>query len=516
MTRMPGRVPTLPPTLADVAELRGGLAPDRVERRQQPRPAPARHPGPRAGGDRRARLLAQPRRPQPPHPHLPPDRAAVHARPGGHRQRADGPLRPLAGRDVERGRLPRAALPGRPEDPLAGYDDLLRSTAVDAFVATDTYLGNPQAAWLESRRAPFVAFGRPWDNPEAGHPWIDVDGAAGTELATIHLLDRGHERIAWIGWRKDSWIGEDRRAGLEPGAARPRAAHDRPRVAGRGHRRQRARGIGGAARRGPADRRSSAPPTPSPWACCTPWPTVAWSPGSDIAVVGFDDSQVAQVVPPGLTSVRQPLEEVAVEIVEGARGSARPSAGGRAGGPPHARADRPRLVVNHCGLVPNRNDLHSFDAVRDQSWPVENGPGRPRQKRLRPEVDRVVDLGALVVGQDRLGHVGLELDPDDALEVGPRRERPPHVHRGPGPAAGRPEPLDGVRVDLGVAAPEPPAERRPGRVVVDDERGPAPAYDAVQLGQARFAAGPEEVGPPGVHHVDRRVRQRQRLRPCPG
>jgi DNA-binding LacI/PurR family transcriptional regulator len=39
------------------------------------------------------------------------------------------------------------------------------------------------------------------------------------------------------------------------------------------------------------------------------------TPGRDIAVVGFDDSQVAQVVPPGLTSVRQPLEDVAVEIV---------------------------------------------------------------------------------------------------------------------------------------------------------------------------------------------------------
>ena len=35
----------------------------------------------------------------------------------------------------------------------------------------------------------------------------------------------------------------------------------------------------------------------------------------DVAVVGFDDSQAAQVVPPGLTSVRQPLEEVAVEVV---------------------------------------------------------------------------------------------------------------------------------------------------------------------------------------------------------
>jgi DNA-binding LacI/PurR family transcriptional regulator len=47
------------------------------------------------------------------------------------------------------------------DDPLAGYDDLLRSTAVDAFVITDTYRGNPQAGWLDRRGAPFVAFGRP-------------------------------------------------------------------------------------------------------------------------------------------------------------------------------------------------------------------------------------------------------------------------------------------------------------------------------------------------------------------
>ncbi len=41
-------------------------------------------------------------------------------------------------------------------------------------------------------------------------------------------------------------------------------------------------------------------------------------PRRDIAVVGFDDSQVAQVVPPGLTSVRQPLEDVAAEVDHGA------------------------------------------------------------------------------------------------------------------------------------------------------------------------------------------------------
>ena len=42
--------------------------------------------------------------------------------------------------------------------------------------------------------------------------------------------------------------------------------------------------------------------------------------GKDIAVVGFDDSQVAQVVPGGLTSVRQPLEQVAVELVKALEG----------------------------------------------------------------------------------------------------------------------------------------------------------------------------------------------------
>ena len=37
--------------------------------------------------------------------------------------------------------------------------------------------------------------------------------------------------------------------------------------------------------------------------------------GRDVAVVGFDDSIAAQVCTPALTSVRQPLEQVAVEVV---------------------------------------------------------------------------------------------------------------------------------------------------------------------------------------------------------
>lgn len=200
------------------------------------------------------------------------------------------------------------------DDPVTGYDALLRSTAVDAFVVTDTYLGNPQAAALEERGAAFVAFGRPWEDAVA-HPWVDVDGAAGTALATEHLLERGHTRIAWVGWAESSRIGEDRRSGWE--------------------RTMTARGLdtGGLAERSPdtiEDGRVAAArlldqAQPTGFVCASDTLAVGvlhelaargLTPGRDVAVVGFDDSQVAQVMPGGLTSVRQPLEQVAVEVVK--------------------------------------------------------------------------------------------------------------------------------------------------------------------------------------------------------
>ena len=205
------------------------------------------------------------------------------------------------------------------EDTISGYDNLLRSTAVDAFVVTDTYLGNPQAAWLTKQHAPFVAFGRPWDDPQAEHSWVDVDGAAGTRLATEHLLERGHTRIAWIGWRKDSPIGEDRRSGWvatmrEHGLS----------TSGMASRVEDTVQSGAEAAAVLLDESA-----PTAFVCASDTLAMGvlhtlWfrqlAPGTDIAVVGFDDSQVAQVYPVGLTSVRQPLEELAVEIIRALQG----------------------------------------------------------------------------------------------------------------------------------------------------------------------------------------------------
>ena len=203
---------------------------------------------------------------------------------------------------------------GDQHDPEVGYDDLVRSNAVDAFVVTDTYLGSPQVSWLTERGIPFVAFGRPWDHEDTSHPWVDVDGAAGAEMATEHLLGRGHTRIAWIGWRKDSRIGEDRRSGWL------RAMHGRGlSTSGLASRVEDTVWSGSEATAVLLDEAA-----PSAFVCASD--TLAMGvlhtlnhrglrPGQDIAVVGYDDSQVAQVVPPGLTSVRQPLEQVAVEVV---------------------------------------------------------------------------------------------------------------------------------------------------------------------------------------------------------
>ncbi len=205
--------------------------------------------------------------------------------------------------------------PGQAADPVAGYEELLRSLTVDAFVATDTWLGNPQAAWLEEHEAPFVAFGRPWENPDARHAWVDVDGAAGTQLATQHLLDAGHTRIAWIGWRRENWVGEDRRSGWSE------AMHDAGlSTSGLA---SRVEELVGSGRDAAAALLGEASPTAFVCASDTLAAGVLHAlaerglePGRDVSVVGFDDSQVAQLLPGGLTSLRQPLEEVAGAVVD--------------------------------------------------------------------------------------------------------------------------------------------------------------------------------------------------------
>lgn len=191
---------------------------------------------------------------------------------------------------------------------IATYEDLLGAYKPDAFVLTATHHDDLRASWLLERGLPFVAFGRPWsDLPDARHPWVDVDGAAGTEAATRHLLAAGHRRIGFIGWPPGSGVGDDRREGW----ARALSGQDLSGL-------QRAVEDGIAAGESAALDLLAADPGVTALVCASDSLALgalqAREPGRPVAVIGFDDTPAARAV--GLTSVHQPLGEAAAACVE--------------------------------------------------------------------------------------------------------------------------------------------------------------------------------------------------------
>ncbi|MEU7743496.1 LacI family DNA-binding transcriptional regulator [Nonomuraea sp. NPDC049158] len=189
---------------------------------------------------------------------------------------------------------------------IATFDDLLGAYEPDAFVLTGTHYGDVRTSWLAERELAFVTFGRPWGMPEGGdHPWVDVDGAAGTAAATRHLLDAGHRRIGFIGWPEGSGVGDDRRSGwvraLE--AASPKGSE-----AGALERR-----TDGSAAEGEAAARELIAAGATALVCVSDSVALGAMQAGPAPVIGFDDTPVAAAI--GLTSLSQPLSDAAVRCV---------------------------------------------------------------------------------------------------------------------------------------------------------------------------------------------------------
>lgn len=200
---------------------------------------------------------------------------------------------------------------------LAAFDDLLQRWDVDGILLTASHAEDPRRAQLAEAGIPFVTFGRPWGaapDPGGTDGWIDVDGAAGTRAATEHLLARGHTRIGFLGWPEGPGVGDDRLQGWRD-AVRAAGLSEGP--------------IGRCANDLTEGRRAAAEfldgavgPVPTAVVCVSDALALGvlaelaargLRPGSDVAVIGFDDTDVAEVV--GLTSVAQPLAEVAERCV---------------------------------------------------------------------------------------------------------------------------------------------------------------------------------------------------------
>jgi DNA-binding LacI/PurR family transcriptional regulator len=201
-------------------------------------------------------------------------------------------------------------------DPWRPYEELILTGRVDGFVLSDTNEDDERVRYLLDSGFPFVAFGRAneaWD-----FPYVDVDGAAGMRQAVEHLLSLGHQRIGFIGWPETSLVGHYRCQGYLT-ALRAAGISCDPRWIIRTEHSE-------AAGRRAMHTLLDLSPDHQPTAVVAVSDLMAigavnaiyeagFRPGTDVAVVGFDDIPTAQYLRPPLTTLRQPISEVGERVV---------------------------------------------------------------------------------------------------------------------------------------------------------------------------------------------------------
>jgi DNA-binding LacI/PurR family transcriptional regulator len=197
------------------------------------------------------------------------------------------------------------------EEELAFYEQMMLVGQVDGFILANTSLGDDRIRRLLEANFPFVAFGR--SNPEWEFPSVDVDGAAGIELAVQHLIGRGHRRIACLAWPERSLSGAHRLSGYRRAMAEAGLAIEPSWIV----RAENSYGEAYASARQMLSDRTDDRPTAivamsdlmAIGAINAGW-DAGLHVGQDLAVVGFDDAPVARFLRPSLTSLRQPIAEV--------------------------------------------------------------------------------------------------------------------------------------------------------------------------------------------------------------
>lgn len=79
---------------------------------------------------------------------------------------------------------------------LKTYSRLIGEGQVDGLVIMGIRSQDERLNLLTKKKFPFVAFGR--SDVDIEYPYVDVDGAAGMEIAIQYLAELGHTRIAYI------------------------------------------------------------------------------------------------------------------------------------------------------------------------------------------------------------------------------------------------------------------------------------------------------------------------------
>ncbi|MFI5897157.1 LacI family DNA-binding transcriptional regulator [Actinoplanes sp. NPDC051513] len=189
-----------------------------------------------------------------------------------------------------------------------------RAGHVDGVLLVSMHDGDPLAADLVGTGVPVVVCGRPpLDGPAM--PYVAADDRGGARLMTQYLLDRGARRIATVAGPADTAGGVERLAGFRDVLGR--------RATGRVVARSAEYSIE-AGRNAMTQLLSSCPDLDAVFVASDLLAVGALQALSgagrrvpeDVLVGGFDDSTIASATTPPLTTIRQPLSQVAGEMVE--------------------------------------------------------------------------------------------------------------------------------------------------------------------------------------------------------
>ena len=209
---------------------------------------------------------------------------------------------------------------GEDADREARYLDLLLEQRVQGVLITPVDAANERLRTLPALGTPVVLVDRVAGAGEGCS--VSVDDVLGGELAVTHLLERGHERIAFVGGPDTLGQVRDRNAGALRALDRAGLPPDRLTVLATG-------ALTVAEGRGAAERLIGLPAGRRPTAVFCANDLVALGllqvcvrlgvtvPG-DCAIVGYDDIDFAAAAAVPLTSVRQPrrlLGRTAAELL---------------------------------------------------------------------------------------------------------------------------------------------------------------------------------------------------------
>ncbi|MCS6870184.1 MAG: substrate-binding domain-containing protein [Anaerolineae bacterium] len=202
------------------------------------------------------------------------------------------------------------------ESPTEAYQELIQTNRVDGFILAHTNHNDPRIRYLIDARVPFAAFGRANDSWD--FPYVDVDGRRGIALVTEHLISLGHKQIALIGWPEGSLSGDARVQGyfdaLAAAAITPHPDWLR--------RTENSATAAAAVAAELLDLPASLRPTAI--VCVSDLMAIGVinylnrcgvQVGYDIAVSGFDDDPMCELTHPPLTTLRQPVEDLATQAV---------------------------------------------------------------------------------------------------------------------------------------------------------------------------------------------------------